>query len=139
MNDSPPRRVYSLSVLFILVAACSIVAAFLAPVVRAISAGPIGVVEAAMATTAGGLAAACLGGIVGLYHYRRGRGFLWGTLTGLVLGSALGPISLAPLEVVPTLFSLSLIGSAVLVGVAAFLRWSRRPPLAEAAELSKPS
>ena len=79
-----------------------------------------------MAAIAGSLSTGLLGAIVGVYHYRRKRGLMWGSLTGLILGAFLGPVSLAPLDLVPSLFALSAAGAALLVAVAAFFRWSKR-------------
>jgi uncharacterized membrane protein len=125
-KPGPTRYVYPLNALFILVTACSVVAALLTPVVRAIAGGPVGVPQAMMSCFAGALYASGLGGVVGLYHFNRRRGFAWGALTGAALGAALGPVALAPVQAFPSLISISLGGSALLVAIAAGFRWTKK-------------
>ena len=120
------RRVYPLSVLFIVTAGCAIVAALMTPLLRAVGDGQVGLLEAGLIAIWGSGFGMAIGGVVGLYHFRRMRGLLWGLVTGMFVGAALGPLSLVPVDAVPSLFGLSLVGSAVLVAAAAAFRLSGR-------------
>ncbi len=73
------RYVYPLSSLFLLSAACCVIATLLTPVARATG---VGSSQAVAASLGAALYAASLGGIIGLYHHQRRRGFLWGLIVG---------------------------------------------------------
>jgi hypothetical protein len=120
------RRVYPLSVLFVLIAIASVMVGFLRPIVQSLSRGPVGVAEATMASVGGAIGVAFVGGLVGMHHYNRGRGLMWGIATGLAIGAVLGPASLTPLETAPTLMSIAVGGSMLLVALATFFRLARR-------------
>ena len=117
---------YPLSALFVLVAACAVIASLITPVVRSVADGTIGVSEAVGASISGTLITMLLGAIVGLYHYRRLRGVLWGVLTGAVIGVIAGPVVLAPASDFPSLMSISAFGALILVLIGAGFRLVQR-------------
>ena len=120
------RRVYPLSVLFLVTAGCAIFSALLTPLLRALAGGTVGFFDASVTSMGGGLFGGFLGGMVGIYHYRRGRGLIWGLLVGLSMGALLGPLSLIPVEAAPSLLGLSAAGAVLLVALAAGFRLAAR-------------
>jgi hypothetical protein len=75
---------------------------------------------------AGGLATMFLGVIVGLFQWRPLAGAMWGAVTGLVIGACAGPILYLPQDRLPALLGTVGMGSLVLVGAGALIRyWSR--------------
>ena len=125
-ESSGDRRSFPLSALFILMAACSIVAALMAPLSRAIVAGTIGFSDAAFASACGGALVMMMGALVGLYHHRRARGLGWGLLTGGLIGMVMGPVVLSPVSAFPSLLTLSVGGAAALLVVSAMFRGATR-------------
>ena len=127
MNGSAPnRRAFPLNILFVITAGCAILSALLTPLLRSLAGGSIGALEASFACVGGGLFGGFIGAIVGVYHYRRGRGLMWGLLVGLLIGCALGPLSLVPVKAAPSLIGLSIAGAMLLVAIAAAFRFSAR-------------
>ena len=126
MNEvpQPSRHTYPLSALFVLMAGCAVVASLVTPVARAVVAGKVGVPETITASVMGTILVTMLAGLIGLYHYRQWRGFLWGILTGALLGVVIGPVALAPIEAVPSIFSMSLLGGVMLVVIGAIFRFA---------------
>lgn len=118
------RHSFSLSALFVLMAAVGVIASFLAPVVQSVTAGPVSASQGMTAAFVGAAVLAVLGGCIGLHHHNRRQGLSWGVLTGMVLGVILGPLTQAPAPMISTLLSISLTGSLVLIAVAAFFRWA---------------
>jgi hypothetical protein len=130
MNDvvERTRGGYPLSALFLLLATCAAISALLSPLARSISsgvatAGAGEVIGAGLATT---LFLMVLGAVIGLHHYRRLRGVLWGVLTGAALGVLLGPLALAPVRALPAIYATSLVGALVLVGMGIAVRSWRK-------------
>jgi hypothetical protein len=119
-------RGYPLSALFLLVAACGVVTALVTPVVRAVTSGNLGLGETLGSSLSGGLIMLTLGGILGLYHYRPVRGFLWGCVAGGMIGALVGPIVLAPADAFVALLITSIGGTLVLLVIGAALRFSTR-------------
>ena len=113
------RRSFPLSALFILLAACSVVSALMAPLSRAIAEGTIGVSEAATASICGSVLVMLLSASIGLYHHRPGRGLGWGILTGGGIGLVMGPVVLSPQSAFPSLLTMSVGGAAALLAVSA--------------------
>ena len=66
-----------------------------------------------------------LGAVVGMHHHRRARGAVWGIVTGGILGSVLGPLSLAPIRALPAIYSVSVTGCLVVVALGVALRYGR--------------
>ncbi len=130
---SIPERGYPLSALFVLMAACAVPMSMAAAAGRAISAGDIGGSEVTFAALGGCSVMTIAGAIVGLYHLRQGLGVTVGALAGAVIGSMVGPITMVPARDFPNLMLISLGGSAVMVGLAAWFR--RQAALREAPTL----
>ena len=126
-NSIPDRRSFPLSALFILMAACSVVTALVAPLSRAVGAGQIGLDSAAIASGCGALAVMLIGAVVGLYHHRRARGLGWGILTGGGIGMIMGPVVLTPQSAFPSLLTMSFGGAVALLAVSAMFRGAARP------------
>ena len=148
MNHLPRNsrsRAYPLSLLFLLVAACAVVAAlggkgflFLLEATRVVtSAWPyVGSAAASGGAMDEGvhlmiaigtvLVATLLGAIVGLHHYRKLRGLVWGTVTGLVLGLLAAPLAVVPQSSLSHLVAATLGGSCILLFVALATRFTTR-------------
>ncbi|HJN09972.1 MAG TPA: hypothetical protein QF564_14900 [Pirellulaceae bacterium] len=120
------RRSFPLSALFILMAACSVVAALMAPLSRAIGEGEIGVSEAALASACGAVLVMMLGAVIGLYHHRPARGMGWGILIGGGIGMVMGPVVLSPHSAFPSLLTMSVGGAAALLAVSTMFRGTTR-------------
>jgi hypothetical protein len=117
---------YPLSALFVLMAACGVATALVAPVVQSVIAGDVGLAELLGTSLGGSLGMMVLCSILGLYHYRPMRGFLWGAVTGGLLGMVVCPVMVAPPESFPSLLLTSLVGATLLVAMGALLRWTTR-------------
>jgi hypothetical protein len=126
-NKLAPTRGYPLIALFLILTACGIVAALVGPAMRNVMEGKIGARDAALAIMGCSISIMALGGLIGLFHFHRGRGFLWGIITGGVIGVFVGPMMMAPRTAMGTLVGLSLGGSAIIVLVAVAYRISVRP------------
>jgi hypothetical protein len=128
MNQASSQRTrgYPLIALFLVITACGIIASLIAPAVRAIAEGQIGGRDALYSALIGTIVVMLLGGVIGLFHYQRGRGFLWGLITGAVIGVFAGPISLAPREAFGAVLALSFGGAAVIVLISIAFRIASR-------------
>jgi hypothetical protein len=115
---------YPLSTLFLLIAVCAISSALVAPAVRSAAAGKTGLWDHLSASLGGMLLMTCLGAVIGLYHYRRTRGLLWGMITGATLGAFFGPIALTPGSDLHSLVSLSIGGSLLVIAVGVAMRFA---------------
>lgn len=120
------RRSYPLSALFLLMAACAVVAAMVAPLARTIDEGKVEILAVAEASACGAGLVMLLGAVVGLYHHRRARGLGWGILTGGGIGMIMGPVVLSPQSAFPSLLTMSVGGAAGLLAVSAMLRGAAR-------------
>ncbi|MCA9121382.1 MAG: hypothetical protein H6822_07810 [Planctomycetaceae bacterium] len=125
-TDQSMQSGYPLSALFVLVAACAVVSALLAPVVRAVIDKVLTLEQVAVASVSAAIMVAILGGVIGLYHYRPIRGAGWGLLTGGFIGLLVGPIMLAPSEAIGPLVAMSIGGSIILVLTGAVFGFSIR-------------
>ena len=130
MNRTPSNRGYPLSALFLLVTASGVVLAMVAPVLR----GPreAGWAELLSASIAGGVALGLLGLVLGLFHYSRWRGVLWGVPLGGVLGLLIGPMVFISPTSMPFVLLNSLGGAVVILGIAAVARLTFAPPASAA-------
>jgi hypothetical protein len=128
MNQVATRRPggYPLIALFLVLTGCAIIAALVGPAARAVSDGKIGLADALLSMLVGSVVVMVMGGIVGLFHYRRARGFGWGLLTGGVIGLFVGPIVLAPRESFATVISLSVGGAVMIILIGVAFRLSSR-------------
>jgi hypothetical protein len=126
MNQTATRRAggYPLIALFLVLTGCGIIAALVGPAARAVSEGKIGLADALLSSVIGCVVVMVMGGVIGLFHYRRARGFGWGLLTGAVIGLFVGPLVLAPRESFGTIVSLSMGGAAVILLISAAFRLS---------------
>ncbi len=93
--DSASTSSFSLAALFFLMACLAVLLAVLLPGVQALSERQVGVSQFVSSSLVVGAFASLLGGMVGLFHYRRLRGLGWGLLTGLVVGLCVGPVVLS--------------------------------------------
>lgn len=128
MNQSATRATggYPLIALFLVLTACGVIAALIGPAVRAVADGKVGVMDAVLAACAGATAGTIVGGVVGLFHYRRTRGFAWGLLVGATIGLFSGPLVLVPRESFGTVVTLAFAGSVVILLISAAFRVSAR-------------
>ena len=117
---------FPLSALFILMAACSVVAALVAPLSRAIGDGKVGIGAAAEASACGAVLVMLMGAVIGLYHHRPARGLGWGILTGGGIGMVMGPVILSPQSAFPSLLTMSIGGAVALLVVGAMFRGAAR-------------
>ena len=126
MKRTSSNRGYPLSALFLLVTASGVVLAMVAPVLR----GPCeaGTEELLGAAIAGSLTLGLLGLFLGLFHYSRWRGVLWGVLLGGVLGLLIGPMAFISPTSLPFVLLNSLGGAVVILGIAAVSRLTFAPP-----------
>ncbi len=119
---SPPPRTssFSLAALFFLLALAAVLLAILLPALRTRAEQQIGGLKFAGAALGVGFFASVLGGMIGLFHYRRLRGLGWGVLTGLLTGICIGPVVLSHHydQVVATCLG----GSVLLVALAILYR-----------------
>lgn len=142
-------RGYSLSFLFLLVAACAVVAAVGGKGFLFLLDATVVVVNARnggnLINTTGGLmdeavrlaiafatvfVALLLGAIIGLYHYRKLRGLGWGSVAGLAVGLLAAPLAVVPQSSLSHLVTATLGGSCILLAVAVANRFMSRPEIA---------
>jgi len=111
-------RGYPLSALLLLVTACAVITAVVAPILR----GPrqAGWGDLLGAAIVGAVSLGVLGLVLGLFHYSRWRGVLWGVL--------LGPLIFVPLASFPEVLLTAVGGALVIVGVAAVARLTSASP-----------
>ncbi len=114
-TDRSLQTGYPLSALFVLLAACAVVSALLAPVAQAVVAKELTIKQVAIASLVGAILVSLVGTVIGIYHYRPLRGALWGVLTGGLIGTFIGPVILAPPEATGQLVTVSIGGSIVLL------------------------
>jgi hypothetical protein len=129
------RAGYPLNTLFLLIAACAAVLAMLAPMVQGRAGPGVGGNELLGSALAGGMVLTVLGAIVGLFHYERFKGVLYGILVGAALGLVFGPVAFIPISDFPLVLATSIGGALLIVAVATVLRLSTdytqldRPPV----------
>ena len=116
-----PSRSFTLSSLFVLVAACAVLLAMSASAAGHAK-GRAGAQELAVAALIGAAAVALLGVAVGLHHYRRLRGAALGGTIGFVVGLAAGPLVLVPAANFLSLLRISLAGAALVVAAGLAVR-----------------
>ena len=142
-DSRPPSGGYPLSTLFLLIAAAAVVLGMAAPAVHH-GREKLDTLTLLGTTLTSGMSMAALGGVLGLFHHRRGRGFLWGIVVGSALGLLAGPLAWVPQESFPQVLVSALGGAALVVGVATAIRLSSRgvrapaAPTAPAAFAEKP-
>ncbi len=107
-------------------AACSVVAALVAPLSRALGAGAVSLTAAAQASACGAILVMLMGAVIGLYHHRPGRGLGWGILVGGGIGMVMGPVVLTPQDAFSSLLTMSIGGAVALLAVAAIFRGASR-------------
>lgn len=110
-------RGYSLAELFLLVTACAVVAAAVAPVLRQLSDANRWQ-AAAWAAVGGALAGVAWGVVLGFHRYFKLKGVLECAGLGALLGALAGPLYCLPYEAFTTAVLSSLVGSVLLVIVA---------------------
>ena len=110
----PRSRAFPLNALFLLVALVAITAANLSPLFAA----EIEPIEMAMAAGLGAVAGIVFGAIIGLYHFRRQRGFLVGCMTGCITGAVTGPLCAIAMKEPWQAMTLSSLGGLSLIGMS---------------------
>jgi hypothetical protein len=110
------HRGYPIGALFVLVAACAVLAAGVSPLVR-MDERPSGG-EIIWAVGLGAASGMFVGFLAGTFHFRRGLGLLLGTVSGLVIGIVAGAMALVPSDYVTASAAAMTAGSALVVGVA---------------------
>jgi hypothetical protein len=125
-KSSSSQRGYPLIALFLVITGCGIIAALVGPAMRGIFAGSVGPGDAAYTSTASAILIMTLGGIVGMFHYHRGRGFFWGLVTGSAIGIFVGPMMMTPRGSLNAMLGLSVGGTAVILLVTTAFRLAAR-------------
>ena len=125
-SDRGMQTGYPLSALFVLLAACAVVSALLAPVAHAVVAKDLTLSQIFGASFFGAIFVGIVGGVIGLYHYRPLRGVGWGTLTGTIIGTFVGPVMMAPPEAIGRLVTMSIGGSIVMLITGAAFGFSAK-------------
>jgi hypothetical protein len=119
-SSSVTRRGYSLSTLFLLVAASAVAIGMVSPVLR--GEAQVGVGDVIGASITCSMLGFVLGGLLGLFHYSRVRGVGWGLIVGTLIGAVCGPMMFIPSASLSFVFSTALGGSVVILGVATLIR-----------------
>ncbi|MEZ6110643.1 MAG: hypothetical protein R3C99_06475 [Pirellulaceae bacterium] len=124
------QRGYSLSMLFLLIAFCSVMAAWLGLVIQAVRVDS----DKGLAAAAGvslGLGLAILGGLMGAYQFRRGVGVGIGSLLGLLLGALAGTsVVMSEQQLLPAV-AIGVGGSGMMLFVAGLIRFASSTEPAE--------
>ena len=118
---APQHQGYPLSSLFLLIALIAAISAHISPLFNA----PLGSSEPqnlVMLSFLSGTAGAFFGMVIGLYHYRRVKGLIWGVLLGVVFGSLCGPVFAASFTYPWQTMVISGVSTVVLLGIAALFR-----------------
>ncbi|MCI0360518.1 MAG: hypothetical protein L0211_18730 [Planctomycetaceae bacterium] len=112
------RKGFSLSGLFVLMTACAAIVAGFTPLVRLAGEGRVDGFQLSVSLATGFLGGLFLGLIVGLLHFRSTLAAPIGAGTGAVVGLAAGLVALLPQGLLVTSALTTLIGSAMVIGVA---------------------
>ena len=120
--SEPSRRGYPLGALFVLVAACAVLIAGIAPLARTAAQGKIELPMLLGAVGGGIMTGFVLGLIVGAFQFRRTAGLAWGAAVGPVIGAIAGLMALVPGDQAPTAAAAMVAGSGLVVGVALLMR-----------------
>jgi hypothetical protein len=111
-----------LGALFVLVAACAVLVAGIAPLARVAAQDRIEVELLLAALAAGSGTGLLLGLIVGAHQFRRATGLVWGAAVGPVVGAIAGLMALVPGDQIATAAAAMVAGSGLVVGVALLMR-----------------
>ena len=110
----PRSRAFPLNALFLLVALVAITAANLSPLFAA----EMELTEMGIAGGLGALTGIVFGAVIGLYHFRRRRGFFVGGVTGCITGAVTGPLCAISIEEPWQAMTLSSLGGLSLIGMS---------------------
>jgi len=128
-DSSHNRQAIPLSLLFLIITGCAVMAAALSPLTRDLD---LDEPEQYLTSMFGGaLAGVVLGGLIGLFQFHRLAGVLWGVAIGAALGFMAGLMMRVPVAQTTTLIQAVLIGSAILLVTA----WLIRPTIPEPDEV----
>ncbi|WP_425614831.1 hypothetical protein NA78x_004710 [Anatilimnocola sp. NA78] len=119
-------RAFPLSLLFLILTACAVMAAAVAPLVRDVDL--LDPPEYLPAMLAGLLAGAFVGSMIGLFQFYRLQGVLWGMGIGGGLGMTVGLIARIPIDRAGALIQAVMIGSAILLITAWLIRPAKHEP-----------
>lgn len=123
---------FSLGSLFLLTAACAAILAMVAPVIGTHTDPEKGLFGVLIAAFVGGCVCGTIGLVLGLFHFNRLQGILWGGIVGGISGLFLGPLIFVPVDRLLWLFGTSVVGAAAILAVAVVIgRKSGRSPGAE--------
>ena len=86
---------FSLAALLFLLACAAVLLALLLPALQTWNEQQLGPYTFVSTALSVGAFASVLGGLIGLFHYRRLRGLGWGLLAGLGTGICVGPVVLS--------------------------------------------
>ncbi len=116
-----PHRGYPLGALFVLVTACAVLAAGIAPLVRlAIETTIDG--SALLIVGCGAVSGIVMGIVIGLMQFNRGSGVIMGVGIGLILGTVAGAMAqLSTDQIMATAMAMTA-GSGLIVVVAVVMR-----------------
>ena len=121
-RDSFPRRGYPLGALFVLVAVSAVLAAALAPSLRAVAADKLKWWEPLGAAGISVVVLGVIGAGAGALYYPHWRGLLVGGIAGGLIGIVAGPLALvSPRELLPAALAM-FVGSIIAVAIAAVMR-----------------
>jgi hypothetical protein len=127
-QDDSRHSGYPLAALFVLLAVCATLLAMWGPATVTLFTGGPQVAYLITCTVFSTLLWGIVGGVVGLYHHRRGLGALLGAATGVTVGFLISPLAVTPAGGFPSLIVISLIGSLVLVIIGVVTRFTANRP-----------
>ena len=116
------HRGYPLNTLFLLIAASSVIVGMIAPLARGRMAYGVGGNEVIGSAIVGWAVLTAVGAFVGLFHYSRLHGSLWGILVGGLLGVVFGPVILIPAKDFHLVLVTSFGGGAVILVIGPVIR-----------------
>lgn len=115
MPNDTTRRGYSLATLFTLVSVYAVIFGLASPLVRALLAGNVPVLQFTAVAAYASFICLSMGVFVGWHHHRQPLGVLWGAMLGTILGPIIGAVILVPMDQMASLFWVTIGGSVLLV------------------------
>lgn len=109
---------YPLAALFLLVSLFAILTAQLTPLISSIMDNDLDEDSLFVFSSFALVMGIVLGFLIGLYHYRIGRGIAWGVSTGTVIGAFCGPIGYVSVRFPEHTLAVSAGGAVILLVIA---------------------